>query len=140
MGERLAKAVLREAQSVGADELILLEDKHFKDLDGYSTVYVLATAIKKIGKYHLILVGRQAADWDFGQVGLIMAEILQIPSINLAQKVRVEGETVIAEKLKRNGYENVRTPMPALITVGNEIGELRLPLIQDIKSASSGKR
>lgn len=135
MGEKLAKPVLRKALGVGADELILLEDKQFKDLDSYSTAYVLATAIKKIGEYHLILVGRQAADWDFGQVGLMIAEILQIRSINLAQKVKVEDGRAVAEKLKRNGYEKLRALMPALITVSNEIGDLRLPSVQDIQNA-----
>lgn len=133
MVEKPATPVLKRALAVGADALILLEDEQFKDLDSYSTAYVLATAIKKIGGYDLILVGRQAADWDFGQVGSIVAELLQIPSISVAQKVRVEDKRVVVEKLRRNGYEIVQASMPALVTVSSEIGDLRLPSLQAIK-------
>jgi len=136
MAERAALPVLRKALSVGVNELVVLEDEKFKDLDSYSTAHVISTAIKRIGEYDIILVGRQAADWDCGQVGLIIAEILQIPSINLAQKVRVEDNSVIVEKLKRNGYEVVKAPVPALITVSNEIGDLRLPSLKAIKEAN----
>jgi len=135
MGEKLVKPVLRKALSVGADELILLEDVHFKELNSYSTAYVLSTAIKKIGEYDIILAGRQAGDWDFGQTGLIVAEILQIPSINLGKKLRVEDGKVVIEKLKRNGYEIVRTSMPALITISSEIGDLRMASVKAIKDA-----
>jgi electron transfer flavoprotein beta subunit len=135
LGWKLAKPVLRKALSVGVEELILLEDENFKDINGYSTATVLAAAIKKIGEYDLIFTGRQAADWDFGQVGLVLAEILQVPCVNLAQKVNVEDNNVVVEKLKRNGYEIVKVSMPALITVSNEVGDLRLPTLQAIRAA-----
>lgn len=135
MGEKLAKPVLRKALSVGADELILLEDERFEELNSYSTAYVLSAAIKKIGEYDLVLAGRQAGDWDFGQTGLIIAEFLQIPGINLAKKLGVEDGKVIAEKLKRNGYEIVRASMPALITISSQIGDLRMASLKAIKDA-----
>jgi electron transfer flavoprotein beta subunit len=62
MGEKLAQPVLRKALAAGADDLILLMDHHFKDLDSYSTAYVLSSAIRRIGAYDLILTGRQAGD------------------------------------------------------------------------------
>jgi electron transfer flavoprotein beta subunit len=135
LGAKLARPVLTKALSVGADDLILLEDENFRDLDSYSTAYVLSKAIEKIGEYDLILAGRQAGDWDSGQTGLIIAEILQIPGINLARRVRVEDGKVVVEKLKRNGYEVVRALMPALITVSSEIGDLRKASLKDLITA-----
>ena len=135
MVEKPAMAVLKKALTVGADELIVLQDGHFNDLDSYSTAYVLSNAIKKIGEYDLILTGRQAADWGFGQVGSIIAEILRIPSISMAKSVNIEDNKVIVEKLKKRGYEVVRSAMPVLITASSEIGDLRLPSIQAIKEA-----
>jgi electron transfer flavoprotein beta subunit len=134
MGERLAQPVLRKALSAGADELILLQDEYFKDLDSYSTAYVLSSAIRKIGKYDLILTGRQAADWNFGQTGLILAKILQISSISLAQKVKVNDNEIVVEKLRRDGYEVVKASMPALVTVSREIGHLRFVSSKAIKA------
>jgi len=127
MGAKVSPSVLRKAIAVGADNLILVEDQNFKDLDSYSTAYVLSTAIKKIGEYDLILTGRQAGDWDSGQVGLILGEILGIPGINLARSVEIENGSAVVEKIIPGGYELVRAGLPALATVSNEVGELRYP-------------
>lgn len=127
--------VLRKALSVGVDELIILSDEHYKDLDSNSTAYVLSAAIKKLNIGDLILLGRQAADWDFGEVAPILAEILQIPSISLAQRVKVEDDKVVVKKIRRNGYEIVKALMPALMSISSEAGDLRLPSLKDIKDA-----
>jgi len=57
-GKDLPKAVVKKSLAVGADSLAVLEDDIFENLGGYSTAYVLAAAIKKIGDYDLILAGR----------------------------------------------------------------------------------
>lgn len=131
----MAVQVLRKALAVGADELIILGDEYFKDLDSYSTAYILSAAIKKVDGYDLIFVGRLAADWYFGQVGPMIAEILQIPCITLAKRISVENVQVFADKLTLNGYVRVKTLTPALLTMGSEIGDLRLPSIKDIHDA-----
>ena len=135
MGENISKPILSKALAAGADKLILLDDAYFKDLDSYSTAYILSNAIKKIGEYDLILAGRQAGDWDSGQTGLIVAEILGIPSINLAQGVKIEDGSVVVEKVKPDGYELVKARMPALVTASNEIGELRYASLRAIREA-----
>jgi electron transfer flavoprotein beta subunit len=123
-------AVLKKALSVGADELILAEDSLFDGLTSPSTALVLSSMVRKIGSYDLILTGRQAADWDSGQTGLLLAEILGIPAINLARAVELQGGSVAVEKLKRVGYEVVTAPLPALVTVSSEAGELRWPSVK----------
>jgi len=135
MGEKLSQPILRNTLAVGADKLILLSDPGFNDLDSHSTAYVLSTAINKIGEYDVILAGRQAGDWDSGQTGLILGEMLGIPSINLAGSVKVENSKVIVKKLIAGGYELVETEMPVLITVSNEVGELRYPSLKKIIEA-----
>jgi len=125
MGGALARPVLRRALAVGADELILLEGDGFADLDTYATASILATAIKKIGEYDLILCGRQAADTDAGQVGSGVAEILDIPSITAAGKIEAGNGKVRVERMVSDGYEVIEAPLPALVTASNEIGELR---------------
>jgi electron transfer flavoprotein beta subunit len=135
MSEKALTPVLKKALSVGADELILLEDPLFKDLTGLSTAQVLSAAIKKIGTYDLILTGRQATDWDFGQTGLLLAEMLNIPGINLVQKVVLRDGAITVERLKRQGYEVLMTSTPALLTVSSEAGDLRLPTLKAIQDA-----
>jgi electron transfer flavoprotein beta subunit len=135
MIEKPLAPVLRKALAVGVDELIVLQDERFEDLDCYSTSYVLSSAIKKIGAYDLILVGRQAADWNFGQTGPLISEFLQVPCVSTVQRVRVDDGKVVAEKLKRRGYEIVRASMPALITLSSEIGDLRYASVNRLRDA-----
>jgi electron transfer flavoprotein beta subunit len=91
LGVNLNRDVVRKPLAMGADELILLEDDAFNEGDSWSIAYALAMAIKKIGTYDIIFCGRQAADWDAGQVGSGIAEILGLPSVTLA-KNRRQGE------------------------------------------------
>lgn len=132
--DKLAIPVLKKALAAGADELIVLKDESFINLNSFSTAYVLSAAIRRIDKYSLILAGRQAADWGFGQVGPILAEILQIPGIGVAQRVNMEEGMIVAERLRRSGYEILKVPAPALITMDSEV-DLRLATLKDIKDA-----
>ena len=124
-GKKVSDTVLRKSLAAGADELILLQDDAFEKLDSHSIASALADAIRKIGEYDLVLTGRQAGDWDSGQVGLILGEMLGLPCINLAREIKVEDGNVLVKKNIPGGYEQVRAKMPALVTVSNEVGELR---------------
>jgi len=125
LGKKVSDTVLRKTLAAGADELILLEDDQFEKLESHSTAAALAGAIQKIGDYDLILTGRQAGDWDSGQVGLILGEMLALPCISLARNISVENGSVVVKKSIPVGYERVKAKMPALVTVSNEVGELR---------------
>jgi len=125
MGKKVSDTVLRKSLAAGADDLVLLQDDAFEKLDSHSIASALADAIRKIGEYDLVLTGRQAGDWDSGQVGLILGEILGLPCISLAREIKVEDGNVLVKKHIPEGYEQVRAKMPALVTVSNEVGELR---------------
>ena len=125
MGRKVSDTVLRKTIAAGADSLILLEDPLFERLQSRSVAYVLSCAVRKIGDYDLILTGRQAGDWDSGQAGLILGELLGIPSISLARSVKVRDGRVVVEKTVPVGYEVVEANLPAVVTVSNEVGELR---------------
>jgi electron transfer flavoprotein beta subunit len=135
LGANLLREVVKKPLSMGADELILLEDEAFADGDSWSTAYALAMAIRKIGDYDLIFCGRQAADWDAGQVGSGIAELLGLPSVTIARKVEVLDGKARVERVVTDGYEVIEVPLPVLITVSNELGEPRYPTIKGIMAA-----
>jgi electron transfer flavoprotein beta subunit len=125
LGINLLRDVVKKPLSLGADELILLEDPAFVGGDSWSTAYALAAAIKKVGQFDLIFCGRQAADWDSGQTGSCIAEILGVPQVTLAKKIEALDGKVKVEKVTADGYDVIEVPTPALITVSNELGEVR---------------
>ncbi|MDP3879613.1 MAG: electron transfer flavoprotein subunit beta/FixA family protein [Dehalococcoidales bacterium] len=135
LGVNLLRDVVKKPLSMGADQLVLLEDEAFSEGDSWSTAYALAMAIKKIGEYDIIFCGRQAADWDTGQVGSAIAEILGLPSVTLAKKIDVTDSKARVERLTTDGYEVVEVSLPAVITVTNELGEARYPTIKGIMAA-----
>lgn len=136
LGSQLVRDVIKKPLSVGGDELVLLEDAAFEEGDSWSTACALAAAIKKIGEYDLIFCGRQAADWDAGQVGLGIAEILGIPSVTVARKVEVTDGKARIERVIPDGYEVIEAEFPALISVTSELGDLRYAALKGIMAAA----
>jgi electron transfer flavoprotein beta subunit len=135
LGPEFAQRAVKQAVAMGADEGVLLKDAAFEDADTYATAYILAEAIKKIGAFDLILCGRQAADWDVGQVGLGIAELLGIPCVSIAQKIDLDGRTVLVERLVEGGFDVMEVDLPVLITVSNEINKPRYPTLRGIMAA-----
>ncbi len=135
LGTEQLRDVVKKPLSMGADELILLEEEAFAGGDSWSTAYALAMAIKKIGDYDLIFCGREASDWNAGQVGSGIAEILDLPSVTLAKKIDVTGGKAKVERVTDDGYEVIEVVLPVLITVSSEIGEPRYPTIRGIMAA-----
>ena len=139
VGKRLSNAVLQKALAAGADELVKVEDERFDAgaLDSRGTAYALASTIRKMGRYDLIFAGRQAADWNAGQVGIGIAHLLGIPAVTLVRKVDVEGGHAVSERVTADGYEVVKTPLPAVFVVSNEVGELRYPTLIERREAKT---
>ena len=136
LGRDFAMDVIKKPLSMGADELILLQDPAFEGGDSCATAYALAMAIKKVGEFDIIFCGRQAADWDAGQVGSGIAEFLGIPSVTVAKKVEVLDDKVKVERVVTDGYEVIEVSTPVLITVSNELGEPRYPKLKGIMAAA----
>ncbi len=135
LGSNLQRDVVKKPLSMGADELILLEDESFNKGDSWSTAYALAMAIKKVGTFDIIFCGRQASDWDAGQVGTGIAEILGLPSVTVVKKIEIVDSKAKVERVVADGIEIVETPLPVLITITNELGEPRYPTIKGIMAA-----
>jgi electron transfer flavoprotein beta subunit len=137
VGKNLSIDVMRKLLAMGADELVLVQDAVFEDtIDSLVTAQILATAVKKLGTFDLILCGRQASDWDNAQVPLLLTEALGIPCVNIAKKVEVRDGKVIVERIIPDGHEVVEAPLPALVTVSNELGLPRYPTLRATMAAN----
>lgn len=136
MGTDLASDVVKKPLAMGADELYLIQDESLNSGDSLSTAYALAMAIKKIGEYDIIFCGRQAADWDVGQVGIGIAEILNLPCVTVAKKIEVNDSQLKVEQVVTDGYDVVEVATPIVITVTNELGEPRYATLKGIMAAA----
>ena len=136
LGPESARNVLKHGLAMGADDGVLLADTAFAGSDGYTTALTLAAAIKNIGDVDLVLTGRQAADWDNGVVGAGIGELLGIPVISFAKEVRIEAGMARVERVLDDGIEIVEAPLPAVVTVSNELGTPRTPSLRETMRAA----
>lgn len=140
MGPPQAAEALKEAVSLGVDDVVLLSDRAFAGADTWATSYALSQGIKKIAEYDLIIAGKQAIDGDTAQVGPETADMLGIPFVAYVKKIeQIEGKKMLAERLMDEGYDVVETSLPALITVVKEINQPRVPSLKGKIKAKSLK-
>ena len=131
MGPPQAESALRETISLGSDQAILITDSAFAGSDTWATSYTLACAIRKIGKFNLIICGKQAMDGDTAQVGPGVSVQLNIPQITYVKKIeKIDENYAQVERMTEEGYEVIETSLPCLFTVVKEINEPRLPSLK----------
>lgn len=131
MGPSQAMEVLREAFSLGVDEMFLISDRAFAGSDTLATSYTLSKAVEKIGDYDIILCGKQAIDGDTAQVGPELAEHLGIPFVTYVKKIdEITDDHIRVHRMMDDGYEVVETKPPVLFTVVKEINEPRPPSLK----------
>jgi electron transfer flavoprotein beta subunit len=138
MGPPQAEAVLREAIACGADEGVLVSDRAFAGADTWATSYTLAKAVQTIGAFDLILCGKQAIDGDTAQVGPGLACRLRLPFAACVQKTRaVSAEAIEVERMMDDGFDVLRLPLPALMTVVKDVNE---PRVASLKGKMKAKK
>ncbi|PIE55678.1 MAG: electron transfer flavoprotein subunit beta [Desulfobulbus propionicus] len=138
MGPPQAEVMLREAIACGADEGVLVSDRAFAGADTWATSYTLARAIETLGGCDLILCGKQAIDGDTAQVGPGIAARIGIPFVTCVQKTRTSDATSISvERMMDDGFDLVRLPLPALLTVVKDVNE---PRVASLKGKMKAKK
>jgi electron transfer flavoprotein beta subunit len=120
MGPPSAAEVLRESLYRGADEAILLTDRQFAGSDTLATSYILSQAIKKYGRYDIILCGRQAIDGNTAQVGPQVAEKLGLAQMTAVEELeKIENGKISAWRVVEQGAELLEISLPAVLTIAD---------------------
>ncbi|MCK4580165.1 MAG: electron transfer flavoprotein subunit beta/FixA family protein [Dehalococcoidia bacterium] len=131
MGPPQAESALRDALSRGADRAVLLVDRAFAGADTLATSYTLASGIRKLGKFALIVCGEKTVDGDTGQVGPEIAEWLDMPHVAYVSEIREVGERVTVVCEMEGDRYLIESPLPLLVTVTKDINVPRLPAFAD---------
>ena len=141
MGPGRAAEIIREGLYRGTDGGYVLTDRAFAGADTLATSYAIATAIRKIGNYDIILGGRQAIDGDTAQVGPQVAQKLGLPQVTYAEEIlKIDEQARKATILRRidGGVETVEAPLPLVVTVNGSAAPCRprnAKLVQKYKRA-----
>src|SRR4051794_17675725 len=121
MGPPQARDALLELLASGADRAVHLNDRAFAGSDTLATSRALAAALRQ-GQYDLVFCGKYSLDAETGQVGPEVAEMLGIPQVTNASGVERDGEgPLLVPRMADDGSEHLRVPLPAMITVPEDV-------------------
>jgi electron transfer flavoprotein beta subunit len=136
MGPARSAESLRSCLALGGDEAIHLKDDGFEGSDALGTARIIAKIIGEM-EYDLILCGKQAVDTDNVQVGIILAELLDIPHVNIVTKLElnVSEKKCIAHREIEGATALIETPLPVVITCQKGLNEPRYPSLKGIMMA-----
>jgi electron transfer flavoprotein beta subunit len=134
LGPARALESIRTALAMGADKGIHINDPAFDGADAYTTAAALAAAIKSI-PFDMIFCGQRAIDDDSGQVGAILADLLDIPQMTVVTKVDVDGKSVKVIRPIEGAQLLIESPLPCLITAQKGLNEPRYASLPGIMKA-----
>lgn len=136
LGNSKLKDLIIEALAMGADEAVILTDPAFAGGGAANTARILATAIRKLGKGDLILMGEGSADNYSGQVIGRVAELLDLPQITYVRALQIANNRVRATRDLEDALEVVTADLPVVISATSELNTPRLPSLPAILKAS----
>jgi len=133
IGPPQAEEAIRSSLALGADRGILIGFQG--ELEPLAVAKILkAIALEEAP--NLIILGKQAIDYDCDQTGQMLAALLGWPQGTFASKVVVEDGAAIVTREVDGGHQTVKLNMPAIITTDLRLNEPRyaaLPAIMQAK-------
>jgi electron transfer flavoprotein beta subunit len=134
-GPARVQQVIREALARGADRAIHVEDETLGSADAALTSAALAAAMSD-ERFDLVLTGLQSDDQGHAQVGVMLAERLQIPHSTIIMDVQVEANRLrVKRELEGGWFQWIAMPLPALLTIQSGINQLRYATLKGIMAA-----
>ncbi len=134
LGPARALESIRTALAMGADKGVHINDPAFEGADAYTTATALAAVIKNI-PCDIVFCGQRAIDDDSGQVGAILAELLNIPQVTVVTKVDVDGNSAKIIRPIEGAQLLIETSLPAVVTAQKGLNEPRYASLPGIMKA-----
>ncbi|MBN1925220.1 MAG: electron transfer flavoprotein subunit beta/FixA family protein [Prolixibacteraceae bacterium] len=136
VGLATSEPTIRKALAIGADDAIRV---NAEPSDAYFVAGQLANVIKS-ENFDIILCGIESSDYNGSNVGGMLAENLDIPSVSAVSQLNVEnGQAIITREID-GGKEVVTVPTPFVAIVQKGIAkEPRIAAMRGIMMARSKK-
>ena len=135
MGPERVKQTIKEALAKGADRAIHIADDNFAQLDPLGSAKSLAAAIKQ-QKHDLVLTGLQSDDHGFGQTGVLLAGMLDVPHATIIMAIEVDGQKMkLKRELEAGWFQHIECPLPAVLTIQSGINKVRYATLKGIMAA-----
>jgi electron transfer flavoprotein beta subunit len=131
VGPSANDALIRKALAIGADDAVRI---NMTPKSSFET----ATALSQIGStYDIIFLGKETIDYQSGEVGPMLAELLNRPFISHANKFEWNGSVAICHREIEGGIESCEVTLPVVVSAAKGLAEQRIPNMKGIMSAKS---
>lgn len=135
MGPDRVKQTIKEALAKGADRAIHIFDDAFAQLDPLGAATALSTAIKR-EKFDLVLTGLQSDDQGFGQTGVLLAGLLDLPHATIIMAIEAQdGKLRLKRELEAGWFQHIECSLPAVLTIQSGINKVRYATLKGIMAA-----
>ena len=137
VGDEESEEILRREMAMGADTGILDSDAAFEGSDGRGIAAVLKAEVEK-GQYDLVLTGALADD-GAGQVGGMLAAMLDWPYASVVNKIEVsgDGQLKVGREIEGGNQEINEIKLPCVLSIQTGINEPRYVGIRGIRKVAS---
>jgi electron transfer flavoprotein beta subunit len=129
-----AEAALRDCLARGAHQAVHILGGEKTLGDSFTIAKVLAAAIKD-REFDLVLCGFKGVGTDCGQVGQMLAELLDLPHVVNVLELEVGDGSLSAGRDVEGGKEKLESPLPALLTCQKGLNEPRYAALKGIMAA-----
>jgi electron transfer flavoprotein beta subunit len=130
LGPEAAIDQLRDAMALGIERAILLETDG-REWDPVATAAAIVEAIeaeRTAGRsYDLVMFGNESADSAGYQIGVRVADALDLPCVTGIKALEVADGKAIVRRQTEAGWETAELPLPAVLTVKEGINLPRYP-------------
>jgi electron transfer flavoprotein beta subunit len=132
-GQPSAEDSLRKALAMKADAAALVRQEAGAKPDPLAVARVLAAAVRKLGSFDLVMLGREAGDWGAGQTGGLLAEELGLPCVSFVDHIEAGGGRLRLKRQTDSGWEVLEAEPPCVVTVTNDEHNVpRIPKVRDV--------
>jgi electron transfer flavoprotein beta subunit len=134
MGPPAARDVLMRAMAIGADDAIHIDATAKNDIDTLATARILASAVSE--SFDFVLAGQSTDDFETGQVGPQVAELLGWPHVSLVTHIEVDQDHVRVNRDAEASKEVIEAPLPTVLMVlSGRDAEQRYPTLRGMMAA-----
>ena len=123
--------IIRKALAIGADRAVRV------NAEPKSALFVAKqiAAYAKDKDFDILFFGKETIDYNGGEVQGMVAELLDLPFVNLASHLEVKDGKAILHRDIEGGVEIVESKMPLVVAASKGMAEQRIPNMRGIMMA-----
>ncbi len=135
LGADRASEAIKKALAMGCDRGIHIVDQESQLKDSFQVASLLKAAVAE-ENFDLIFTGMQSQDRGSAQVGILLAEMLEIESVSTIVSFELAGDEASVKRELEGGIKGlVKVKLPALLTCQLGLNKPRYPTLPNIMKA-----